>query len=313
MSLLKIKTFDGTNNYLPIIEDSIIEYDRMGGTSPGYVKDTIPIYVDDNYIYHSTPTNKIRKIDKFTFAVIGESIDLGYGMNGIQGDATHIFISLSTNNSIKKVLKSNLSVVATSSVDYGGNICCMYVDDTHVYVAGGTVFTVVKYLKSDMTYVATSPSYGATIQAIDGNATNLFIGGATTNKIYKLLKSDMSKVSESLGVGGNITALTIDASYIYIGANGYLSKYNISDLSLSIPSILGISGSVIKIYNNNLYVTYNNIIAKYTLDLLFKTSSIGTTAISNIYGIDTTGIYCGNPNGIVVFKDAFVPVGYKLI
>jgi hypothetical protein len=184
----------------------------------------------------STMAENIRELSKLIeknsdVLFIGDSRDYGGDINALTSDDNYIYVGGSTDRTVKKLDKSNLSVVATSP-GYGGTIYALTSDDNYVYV-GGVGARVKKLNKSDLSVVATSPDYGGNIYALTSDDNYVYVGGGD-RRVKKLNKSNLSVVATSPDYGGIIYALTSDDNYVYVGGeiNRTVKKLNKSDLSV---------------------------------------------------------------------------------
>ena len=153
-----------------------------------------------------------------TITYMASAASYGGIIHAVVDDATHIFVAGETTNTIRKYLKSDMSLVAESP-SYGGSIRALYVDATHVFAAGETTFTVRKYLKTDLTYVTQSPSYGANIYTIDGDDTYIYAVGdivAGSYYIKKYLKSDLTLSATSPNITDVSQRIKVDATHVYV-------------------------------------------------------------------------------------------------
>lgn len=168
------------------------------------------------YVVGSNNVQRAYKILKTTLATSASSAVYGSpsALFGIYLDDTHFYVGGYGPNTVVKLLKSNMSTVATSA-SYGGTIRSITGDDTYIYVVGLTTNRVRKYLKSNLSYVTQSGSYGAGIYCIEIDGTTLYIG-TDGEKVCKLSSSDLSAISETSALGDTVYRLKLDGDYIYI-------------------------------------------------------------------------------------------------
>ena len=166
---------------------------------------------NDNNVY-----NVVLTADKDITKKMRESDDYGGAIRALAVDDHYVYVGGETTQTVKKLMKSDLSQVAESK-SYGGDILTLAVDDSYVYVGGREPGTVRKLRKSDLSQVAESESYGGDIYGIAVDNSYVYVCGSTTRRVRKLHKSDLSQVAESPGYGGTLRTLAVDGSYVYVG------------------------------------------------------------------------------------------------
>jgi hypothetical protein len=120
-------------------------------TSSSTVGGPSVIKIDDSYIYASCGTvNQLRvyNISDLEFVQGGPA---GTNLRGLGLDDLNVYISIDTNGDILKLLKSDLSFVA-SFPPYGGPVHQIIVDGNDVFACGTTVEQVNKYQKKTLRF-----------------------------------------------------------------------------------------------------------------------------------------------------------------
>jgi hypothetical protein len=191
----------------------------------------------------STMAENIRELSKLIekngdMLSLRESPNYGGAIRALTSDDNYVYVGGVTDQRVKKLNKSDLSVVATSP-EYGGIIWALTSDDNYIYVGGSTNQRVKKLNKSDLSVVATSPNYGGSIRALTSDDNYVYVGGVTDQRVKKLNKSDLSVVATSPEYGGIIWEITVDDNYVYVGGvtDQRVKKLNKSDLSVVATSL----------------------------------------------------------------------------
>lgn len=178
-----------TNAMKIIKQISLVANSSVGGT--------FNMVSDGTYWYIGTDTSRLIKGDLETGEVVLSQYNASFGsVYNLCVDNDYLY-ACGSGNKIRKINKSDLSIVATSSWNYTTPIS-LVCRDNYLYVGG------------------TGSSANSNLQAI-----------------VKILKSDLSVVNTSVDVGGQIRDLIFKDDYIYSASTGGgVKKWLLSDLSL---------------------------------------------------------------------------------
>lgn len=218
------KCMDNSCIYTGAINGNVRRFDKYSmqlfdvNEQHAYGGEITGIDVDENYLYITGKTTaKIRKLDKSNLSsgVIAES-PTSYQVN-LLVDNDYVY---SINGSVRKLSKSNLSLVASASTSIGSNNYAMAMDDEYLYV--GNHDKLIKIRKSDMVEVASNLAPGVSvIYAIATDENYVYIGG--NSGIRKLNKSDLTIVPLSPS-SYTVKSIHVDGGFIYINGRYKLTK-----------------------------------------------------------------------------------------
>jgi len=207
-------------------------------------------------------------------------------------DADHVYLGGHFIRTVRKLLKTDLSLVSESAA-YGGEIMALAVDADHVYLAG-LANTVKKLRKTDLVEVAVSANYGGGIYGLTVDADHVYIGGLTTLTVRKLLKTDLSLVAESASYGGNILTLAVDADHVFVGGQTTntirkLLKTNLSTVTNSDNMGVGLTGLVID--DIHVYARWGELVRKLSKATLGSTAAVHVSGQLEKISSDANSVY----------------------
>ena len=266
--------------------------------TPFTMRHALDLWADETHLYttvlNSSAGIYIKKILKSNMSSVADTPILSYDAYAffLDLDDTHIYAPVYDNANgywkVNKILKSDMSVVATSSVE-------LYVytpiriDETHIYVFSN--FTVIKLLKSDLSFVAESANLGyiaggSLIELVDDY---IYINHTDGYKLQYLNKSNLAYVGQiALSLITNVSNMIVDETKLYVSSyNGNcIDVIRRSDLALldsivTTPPAAKISGD-----EDSLYYGYDsNLLYKYTKSTEATTQLVYDVNATYIYGI----------------------------
>ena len=221
----------------------------------------------------------------------------------VRWDNTYVLVGGATNQTIKQLWKSNLTVKAFT-IKYGGTIWDIVQDATYIYCGGATTQKIYQFWRSNLTKKAQSADYGGSIYCLTQDDTYIYCAGAnamSNQTIWQCWKSNLTRRRYSAAYGtGTIQRMAQDTNYIYaVGAGGVttakLNQYWKSNLTLKAQSS-AYGGSIWALAIDSTYAwiggATNQLVKQYWLsNLTLKRSSANYTG--TIYYIlqDPTYIY----------------------
>ena len=309
-----VKGDDGFS-YRAIPRESLIVINESPETGPFSA-----IAVDTEYVY--TGFGTIQKLNRHDLSFVAQSVSIS-NVNAIVADGDFLYVSASNNNTIKKMLKSDLSII-TESVTYGGPVYGMQVDGEYLYIGGATTLKIWKINKLTMAKVSESLSYGGQIESIASDDTYLYVCGRTTQTVWKLLKTTLAKVAESTNFNSTIYDVVVDEDYVYYcGQSSNVRKLLKSNMSLVSNGSVGagaLTCSSIAVIGGFVYVGLMSAVdpirqlSKTDMAVTKKLSSASVQTINVIYPYGED-IYIGGqtPSNIRQIENAYLVNGLRRV
>lgn len=149
--------------------------------SASFGGDVYALDQDTDFIYVGGMTNNnCRKILKTDLSQVAESTSYGH-IYAIVNDNDYVYIAGGT-GTVRKLLKSDMSVVENMMLNYTDVIWAMFLNDNYIYVGGGSANgKIIKLLKTQPYTTLESSHTGYTIKTIILDDNVVHVGGSITS------------------------------------------------------------------------------------------------------------------------------------
>ena len=192
--------------------------------------------------------SNIKKIDRYTGAVVGTTATLSYSPNKIAWDGTYAWVVFSTGGVIARIA-SNMAVT------YSSTICTSALFNDSVSAGGGHIFMscwnskLLAEIDQNTLTIVQSVTGLSSIFGIRSNATTVFADEGSVTDVYTISSLTTSRVRITTNMPTNsLHQLAIDNDYMWeVGYNnGQLAKLGrikISDNSVTIYTVSSVNGA----------------------------------------------------------------------
>lgn len=189
----------------------------------GEIKSQSQLWADETHVFITTGGNTANgKVFKYNIVNLSLSATFtalnSHPTHSIAGDNTFIYVSTYLNKQVLKILKNDMSLIATSPI-MSSYVFSLQVDINYLYVPLSEARQVAKLDKADMSLIATSPlAVGGIMQQSTQDLDYIYVSTISAGTIVKFDKKTLAIVGYTTKLANSAQAreLVCDDASIFM-------------------------------------------------------------------------------------------------